>query len=98
MWCHTDSASSSQISRSAANGAHKRPGRNGKCQNPYCRQALITLNMFPSRGRAGSAWDGRGRGAEAGTGGSDERAARVQGLWGHLLAMRATVAPPRRAW
>lgn len=85
MWSHTDRAPSSQISRSTAHGAHKRPGHNWKCQNQYCWQALIKLNMFPSgegrgRGGGGVVW----RGGEAGTGGSNELAVWVQWLWGHL--------------
>lgn len=61
MWSHTDRAPSSQISRSTAHGAHKRPGHNWKCQNQYCWQALIKLNMFPSgeeQGREGREREG----------------------------------------
>lgn len=80
MWSHTDRTPSSQISRSTAHGAHKRPGHNWKCQNQYCWQALIKLKMFPSGEGRGQ----EGRGGEAGTGGGwNELTVWVQRLWGH---------------
>lgn len=92
MWSHTDRAPSSQISRSTAHGAHKRPGHNWKCQNQYWWQALIKLNMFPS---------GEGRGQEGRGGwhrGPEWAHCLGSVILGASLAMHATVTPPWRAF
>lgn len=82
MWSHTDRASSSQISRSTAHGAHKRPGHNWKCQNQCWWQALIKLNMFPSG--EGRVLEGRGGEGRLVQGGSNELSVCLHWLGGHL--------------